>query len=106
MIGTVLVAVLVLAVGTRATDAVRLRQQELILAKLPTPEAAAFYGLLRRRAWKTRILRAVALVAVIVILHARNRDRSQRQPPQRMDQQTDHSSDRSRVTTQSATARR
>ena len=76
MIGTVLVALLVLAVGTRATDAVRLRQQEVILAKLPTPEAAEFYGILRQRSWKVRILRAVALLAVIVILQARNRDRA------------------------------
>lgn len=75
MIGTALVALLVLAVGTRATDAVRLRQQEVILAKLPTAEAAEFYGVLRQRAWKVRILRAVALLAVIVILQARNRDR-------------------------------
>lgn len=78
MIGTVLVVLLVLAVGTRATDAVRLRQQEAILAKLPTPEAAEFYGILRQRAWKVRVLRAIVLLAVIVILHSRSRDRGHR----------------------------
>ncbi|MBC8132002.1 MAG: hypothetical protein H7X95_03400 [Deltaproteobacteria bacterium] len=75
MIGTLLIAVLVIAAGARATDAVRLRQQEVILAKLPTPEAAAFYRILRRRAWKVRILRAVALVSLVVILYSRNRAR-------------------------------
>lgn len=73
MIGTILVAVLILAAGTRATDAVRLRQQETILAKLPTGDAVAFYRVLRRRAWTVRILRAVALVSLVVILYARNR---------------------------------
>lgn len=75
MIGTILLAVLVIAVGTRAADAVRLRQQELILAKLRTPEAAAFYGLLQRRAWKVRLLRAVALASLVAILYSRNRGR-------------------------------
>jgi hypothetical protein len=75
LIGTILMAVLVIAVGTRATDAVRLRQQETILAKLATPAAADFYGILRRRAWKVRILRAVALLSLIVILYSRNHPR-------------------------------
>lgn len=75
MIGTILLAVLVIAVGTRAADAVRLRQQELILAKLRTPEAAAFYRLLQRRAWKVRLLRAVALASLVAILWSRNRGR-------------------------------
>jgi hypothetical protein len=78
LIGTILVAVLVVAVGVRATDAVRLRQQEIILAKLSTPEAAAFYQVLRRRAWKVRILRAVALLSLVVILQARNRGAAHR----------------------------
>ena len=75
-------AVLVVAVGVRATDAVRLRQQEIILAKLSTPEAAAFYRLLRRRAWKTRILRAVALLSLVVILRARNRGAAHHRNPE------------------------
>lgn len=65
--------VLVLAIGTRATDGVRLRQQEAILAKLPTAEAVAFYKILRRRVWKVRALRAIALLSLLAILHARNR---------------------------------
>lgn len=78
MIGTVLIAVLVIAVGARATDAVRLRQQEIILGKLPTPEAAAFYRVLQRRAWKVRILRAVALASLVALLYSRNQARSRR----------------------------
>ena len=73
MIGTVLIAVLIVAVGMRASDAVRLRQQETILAKLPTEDAAAFYRILRRRAWTIRALRAVALVSLVVMLYTRNR---------------------------------
>ena len=73
MVGTILVVVLVLAVGSQVTDRVRLRQQETILAKLPTPDAAAFYKVLQRRVWKVRALRAVALLSLIAILHARQR---------------------------------
>jgi hypothetical protein len=72
VIGTILIAVAIIAVGTRAADAVRLRQQETILAKLPTAEAVAYYRILRRRAWTVRILRAVALLSLVVILYARN----------------------------------
>ena len=45
-----LFAVLVIvAVGGRATDAVRLSQAESILARLPEAEARAYYDVLRRR---------------------------------------------------------
>jgi len=77
MIGTILIVVLVLAVGTRATDAVRLRQQEVILAKLPQADAVTFYRLLRRRAWKVRLLRATTLLALFAILYSRNHARRQ-----------------------------
>lgn len=76
MIGTLIGVLLVLTVGTRATDAVRLQQQELVLKKLPTAEAAAFYEVLRRRVWKVRFLRLVALVSVLVIIGARGRLRA------------------------------
>jgi hypothetical protein len=51
MIGTLLVVLLILAVGTRAGDAVEVRQQEIVLAKLSIPEAQAYYQRLRRRAY-------------------------------------------------------
>ena len=73
MVSTILLVVLVLAVGSQVTDRVRLRQQETILAKLPTPDAAAFYKILQRRVWKVRALRAIALLSLVAILHARQR---------------------------------
>jgi hypothetical protein len=73
VIGTILIAVLVISVGTRATDAIRLRQQETILAKLPTADAVAYFRILRRRAWTVRILRVIAVVSLLTILYARNR---------------------------------
>lgn len=73
MVGTLLVVVLVLAIGTRVTDGVRLRQQEAILAKLPEGEAVAFYRVLQRRVWKVRVLRAITLLSLLALLHARNR---------------------------------
>jgi hypothetical protein len=76
MIGTLIGVLLVLSVGTRATDAVRVRQQEVVLRKLPVGEAAAFYEVLRRRIWKVRFLRLVALLSVLVIISARGRLRA------------------------------
>ena len=73
MIGTVLIAIVIVAAGTRATDAVRLRQQEIILAKLPTGDAVAYFRILWRRAWTVRILRTIAVVSLVIILYARNR---------------------------------
>jgi hypothetical protein len=73
MIGTILIAVVIIAAGTRAADAVRLRQQEAILAKLPTADAVAYFRILRRRAWTVRILRTIAVVSLVIILYARNR---------------------------------
>ncbi|MES1205376.1 MAG: hypothetical protein ABUS79_05515 [Pseudomonadota bacterium] len=73
MIGTIAIAIAILAIGARAGDGLRLRQQEAILRKLAPPAAAAFYRVLRRRAWRTRILRAVSVISLVAILYARNR---------------------------------
>jgi hypothetical protein len=81
MLGTLIGVLLVLSVGTRATDAVRLRQQEVVLRKLPVGEAAAFYEVLRRRIWKIRFLRLVALLSVLVIISARGRLRARHPAP-------------------------
>lgn len=70
MIGTVLTALLLLAVGTRAGDRLITRQQEVVLAKLPVAEASAYYDLLRRRARRVRILRAVTLASLLALLYA------------------------------------
>ena len=72
MLGTALIVILIFAAGTRAADNVRVRQQEIILTKLPTGEAAAYYQLLKRRSRIVRILRGVSLLSLVAILYARN----------------------------------
>ena len=63
-----LFAVLVIvAVGTRATDALRLSQAESILSRLPEAEARAYYERLRRRVRKVIVMRALAVTALLCI---------------------------------------
>lgn len=62
--------VLVLALGNELTERLRVKQEELILQKLPTPEAAAYYEVLKRRVRKVRLLRGAVLVAMVVIAMA------------------------------------
>jgi hypothetical protein len=64
-----MVAVVVL-VGARARDTLLLRQQELVLSKLPRDEAAAYYDVLRRRVRNARILRAIALASLVTLIYA------------------------------------
>jgi hypothetical protein len=73
MVGTLIVVLLILALGTRAGDALEVRQQEIVLRKLPVAEAHAYYQQLRRRAWRTRALRAVAVLALITITYVARR---------------------------------
>jgi hypothetical protein len=66
-----LFAVLVIvAVGTRATDALRLKQAESVLARLSEADARAYYDRLRRRVRKVIVLRALAVVALLCIFWA------------------------------------
>jgi hypothetical protein len=66
-----LFAVLVIvAVGTRATDALRLKQAESVLARLSEADARAYYERLRRRVRKVIVLRAVAVAALLCIFWA------------------------------------
>lgn len=64
---TVLVIV---AVGARAIDAVRLSQAESILSRLPEADARAYYDVLRRRVRRTLIMRGVVLVALLCLFWA------------------------------------
>ena len=74
MLTSVLLMVLVMAAGAHVSDGLRLKQEEAILHKLPVDEAQAYYEVLRRRARRVRLLRAVALAALLlVILAARRR---------------------------------
>jgi hypothetical protein len=63
-----LFAVLVIvAVGSRATDALRLKQAESILSRLSEADARAYYDRLRRRVRKVVALRAIAVIALVCI---------------------------------------
>jgi hypothetical protein len=63
-----LFAVLVIvAVGGRAIDAVRLSQAESILARLPDDDARAYYDVLRRRVRKVLVMRALTLISLLCI---------------------------------------
>jgi hypothetical protein len=66
MIGLFAVLVIV-AVGGRAIDGVRLSQAESILARLPEADARAYYDLLRRRVRRVIAMRALALGALLCI---------------------------------------
>jgi hypothetical protein len=61
---------LVIVLGARARDNMRLRQQERVLDKLAEGEAVAYYGVLCRRVRNARILRAVALVSLLILAYA------------------------------------
>jgi hypothetical protein len=65
-----LVIALVVLLGARGRDGLRLRQQEVVLAKLPREEARAYYDVLRRRVRNARILRAITLASSLVLIYA------------------------------------
>jgi len=73
MLTAVLLMVVVLAVGAQLSDGIRLKQEAAILGKLPVDEAHAYYEVLRRRARRVRILRAVALASLALVLVAARR---------------------------------
>ena len=67
---TLVTICIVIVAGVRLRDGLRLRQQELVLAKLPEDEAVAYYEVLRRRVRNTRIMRAVALGSLLCLIYA------------------------------------
>jgi hypothetical protein len=69
MLSGLLVVLLIVAVGTRATDGVRVKQQEVILRNLPAAEARAYYDVLRRRVRRVLVLRAVALLSLVALFY-------------------------------------
>jgi hypothetical protein len=69
MSAILMIAAIVL-VGARARDELRLRQQALVLKKLPEADVVAYYEVLRRRVRNTRILRAIALISLLVLIRA------------------------------------
>jgi hypothetical protein len=69
VLSTILVVLLVVAVGTRAADGLRVQQQEAILRNLPEPEALAYYAVLRRRVRRVTLLRVVALLSLVALFY-------------------------------------
>jgi hypothetical protein len=69
-VSTLIALCLVIFGGARVRDGLRLRQQELVLSKLPERDAVAYYEVLRRRVRSARILRAVALVSLWALIYA------------------------------------
>jgi len=70
MIISLFAVLVIVAVGSRATDALRLSQAESILARLPEEEARAYYDVLRRRVRRILIMRGLALIALLCIFWA------------------------------------
>jgi hypothetical protein len=70
---TVLLIILILGLGTHLSDGVRVKQEEAILHKLPVAEAHAYYELLKKRARRVRLLRAVTLASLALSLMAARR---------------------------------
>lgn len=69
MSATLVIVVLVLVLGERTSDALERRQQEIVLGKLPVPEAHAFYQRLRQRSRRVRVLRALTLAALVTLAY-------------------------------------
>jgi hypothetical protein len=69
MSATLIIVVLVLVLGERSSDALERRQQEIVLRKLPVPEAHAFYQRLRQRTRRVRVLRALTLASLLTLVY-------------------------------------
>jgi len=69
MSATLVIVLLVLVVGERAGDALERRQHEVVLGKLPLPEAHGHYERLRRRSRRIRILRALTVAALLTMAY-------------------------------------
>ena len=69
MSATLVIVILVLIVGERAGDALERRQHEIVLGKLPLPDAHAHYERLRRRSRRIRILRALTLASLLAMAY-------------------------------------
>jgi hypothetical protein len=70
VLSTILVIIVVLAVGARSSDAVAVRQQEIILRNLPEKEAVAYYQIIRKRFRKVAVLRVIAICSLAVLFYS------------------------------------
>jgi len=60
-------ALVIVAVGGRAADGLRLSQAESILARLSEADARAYYDVLRLRVRRTIVMRGLSLIALLCI---------------------------------------
>ncbi len=70
MIITLFAVLVIVAVGGRASDALRLSQAESILERLSEDDARAYYDVLRRRVRRILVMRGLALIALLCIFWA------------------------------------
>ena len=70
MITGLIAALAIIALGGRATDALRTAQIKSILDRLPEAEARAYYGDLKGRLRRVAIMRAVALASLLCLFYA------------------------------------
>jgi hypothetical protein len=73
VLSAILAMVAVLAIGARVADSVRVRQEEVLLRKLPEAQAIAFYEVLRQRVRRVRVLRAITLLSLVLVMVAARR---------------------------------
>jgi hypothetical protein len=73
MLSALVVALVVVAVGLRVTDTLRVKQEEIILRRLPEAEAAAYYRVLEQRVGRVRLLRGVTLASLFVMMYVGRR---------------------------------
>ncbi len=76
MLGTLILVLVIVAVGGGLSDRLRLRQEELILSKLAIEAAHAYYQLLVRRVRRFRWLRAACLFSAVIVIYVWRRTRS------------------------------
>jgi hypothetical protein len=69
MLSTLMVLGLVVIVGTRAADGLRVKQQEVILRNLPEGEARAYYVVLRGRVRRIAVMRVIALLSLVALFY-------------------------------------
>jgi hypothetical protein len=69
MLSALLMVAIIVVVGGGLSDRLRIKQEELILQKLPIAAASAYYELLVKRAARLKWLRSVALVSVFIIIY-------------------------------------
>ena len=72
MLTGAVIAALIILVGSKLVERQRVKQEEIILGKLPESEAVAYYEHLRKRLLRTRIQLGVVLVSLVFLFRGRN----------------------------------